>query len=168
MKKLKIFIHIAAVALAIFLFLGTPSLIYKDAIKSIFSSDSSENATTGATMILPDAPSGEFVVYINKSAHTENMEKWRAFLSGEEVIIFDDIKCLVFSGDENGIQMAERLMGELPQNQMTVKSENATLLASKTEAGIIDFVVVSKEMAEALKLSYNIDGVETIIIKGER
>ena len=71
------------------------------------------------------------------------------------------------NGDEAGMQLAERYKAQLPENQMTVRSEDAALLASKAESGLIDAAIFSKEMAQAIKLSPDkAENVSSIEITG--
>ena len=135
----------------------------------IFRSKTDADVVSGATMKLPEQPSGEFVILINESLHGDTLSDWQKFFSGEDLpVIFDDISCLTAEGDVTGILLAERMQAQLPENQMRLRSENPTLLVSKAEAGLIDVAVFSKEMADALKLnsSGQMEGVAVITVKG--
>ena len=135
----------------------------------IFHSKSNTDAVSGATMKLPEQPSGEFIILINKRLHRDTLSEWQKFFLGEDLpVIFDDISCLTAEGDVTGILLAERMQAQLPENQMRLRSENPTLLVSKAEAGLIDVAVFSKEMADALKLksSGQTEGVTVITVKG--
>lgn len=135
----------------------------------IFRGKSDTDAVSGATMKLPEQPSGEFVILINEGLHRDTLSDWQKFFSGEDLpVIFDDISCLTAEGDLTGILLAERMQAQLPENQMCLRSENPTLLVSKAEAGLIDVAVFSKEMADALKLksSGQMEGIAVITVKG--
>ena len=74
--------------------------------------------------------------------------------AAHELGVSEDVvfKTLVTRGDGNAIKTAERLRAQLPENQMRLRSEDATLLASKAENGCIDAAIFSKEFADELKL----------------
>ncbi len=135
----------------------------------MFRRSSDTDAVSGATMKLPEQPSGEFVILINESLHQDTLSDWEQFFSGEDLpVIFDDISCLTAEGDNSGIMLARRLQAQLPENQMRLRSENPILLVSKAEAGLIDVAVFSKEMADALKLKSpeRMKGITVITVKG--
>ena len=116
---------------------------------------SKPDAVSSASIVLPDKPSGEYTVFISISRHEESLEDWKKmFLDEDDVsVIFEDISCIVAKGDTQGMQMADRLKIQLPENQMTVREENPVLLASKIESGKIDIAIMSKEMSDYLKIS---------------
>lgn len=150
MKVWKILGHAALVAAALFLLAGLPILTHF----SFSGAGQDADAATGASIELPDQPSGDFMVLVNRTLHPDTIDDWRDFFNDEEfVVIFEDVECLVSEGDVTGQQLAERFQAQLPENQMQLRAENATLLASKAEAGRIDIAVFSEEMAEALELS---------------
>ena len=143
-------LHAGAVLAALMLLAGLPILTHFD----IFGSVSDPDAVSGASMELPDQPSGDFVVLMNSSLHKDTLEDWQLFFTGEDLpVIFEDIQCIVAEGDSGGQQLAERFMAQLPENQMTLRTEDPTLLVSKAEAGFIDVAVFSKEMAESFSSS---------------
>ena len=76
----------------------------------------------------------------------------------------DDVACLAAQGDATGVQLAERFQARLAENQMTVRTINPTLLASRADAGVYDVVIVSEEMADALTLSTAYERAETAVI----
>ena len=122
-------------------------------------------------MELPDQPSGEFLVLINTKRHADTLEDWETFFKGEEEdlpVIFDDIDCLAASSDVTAMQLADRYLAQLPENQMKLRIEDATMLASKAEAGLIDVAFFSEEMADALSLAGEKDmkDVRVIRVKG--
>ena len=134
--------------------------------RSIFFGGNTD-AVAQATAVIPDEPSGEHIVLINKRLHSDSLDEWISFFNDEEfAVIFDDIKCTAAMGDNSGIQLAERFMAQLPENQMTLRTEDPTLLISKAEKGYIDTAVFSKEMADALKLSIKSDDIAVVYIHG--
>ena len=164
MKILKIFAHIIVFLLVVLLVIGVPAAVYF----GLFEKGGEVDAVSSASVVLPDKPSGDFVVLINTKMHDETIDDWQKFFTNSEfVIIFDDISCLVANGDTSGKQMAERFQAELPENQMKISAIDATLLASKAELGLIDISIFSKEMADAIGLKSDIDGVTTINVHTE-
>ena len=166
MKLYGLFGHILRVAVMLFLFLVLPYLL-------VFGmpgkKDDSIDAVTQASIELPDQPSGDFIVLINTSLHKDSIEAWKEFFTdGDFGVIFEDIRCITAEGDATGMELAKRFMAQLPENQMTIRTENPTLLVSKAEAGYIDVVVLSKEMADALKIAPGdaMDGVTVIQVSG--
>ena len=165
MRKFKTVLHILADALLLILLIGVPVLSNFD----LFGSDKEADAVSSASIELPDQPSGDYMVLINRSLHEDSIEEWKEFFGdGEMVVIFDDVKCLVATADAGGAQLADRFRLELPENQMEVNSINPVLLASKAEEGYIDIAVFSKEMAESLSLDpESCPDIEVIEIKGD-
>lgn len=150
MKGIK---HVVIVLAALFVCLGIPGLCYFDGFQG------GADAVSSASMELPDQPSGDFLVLLNTEKHGASLDDWDAFFHEREVgVIFEDLSCLTMAGDVTGEQLAERYMARLAENQMTITSENPTLVASRAEAGAFDVVIVSKEMAEAMQLNVT-DGV---------
>lgn len=148
MKARRVFRHAAFVIIAIVLLVVVPVVTHFD----IFGNDETD-AVSSASIDLPAQPSGNFLVFMKTSKHAESLNEWKDFFNDDEfTVIFDDIRCLVTSGDVNGRQLAERFLGQLPENQMILREENPNLLASKVENGYIDVAIFSQEMAEALLL----------------
>ncbi len=163
MKARRTIGHIALTACALFLLVGLPIMTH-------FRPGSAQktDAVSSASLVLPNQPSGDFIVLINTEAHADALDAWSSFFRGEDLaVIFDDIRCITAEGDAAGQQMAERYLAQLPENQMKLRSENPTLLASKAEAGYIDVAIFSREMADALKLSPDTARVTVIEISGE-
>ena len=161
MKLGRILGHGALVAGLLFLLAGLPILTHFH-----FGADG-QDAVSGASIPLPDQPSGDFVVLVNTAAHSGTLDAWRSFFMDEDFpVIFEDIRCLAAEGDPTGQQLAERYLAQLPENQMKLRTENATLLASKAEAGYIDVAIFSREMAEALQLAPDAELVTIIEISG--
>lgn len=157
--------HVAVVSAALFLFLGVPALLYVD-VHALAAG--TVDTVARATMELPDQPSGEFVVLMNTALHEDTARQWEVFFSGGDAgVIMSDIRCMVADADEAGIQLAERFQARLAENQMQIKRENGLLLASKTEHGLFDVVILSREMADAYGLQ-RVDGdVLRVTVTGE-
>lgn len=114
-----------------------------------------EDAVSGATVKV-DKPSGEFLVLINRQLHTdqEKLGQWETFFSGGEIsYIFEDLACDVVQGDAAAGTLAESFIGQLPENQMKMRTEDSSMLSSRVDAGKFDIVILSREYAEALGLS---------------
>ena len=159
MKARNILRHAGIVLLALFLLAVVPVLTHFD----VTASDSGADAASSASIELPDSPSGDYLVLIRTALHTDTLSDWTLFFQNKDFpVIFEDIRCLVCDGDVTAQQLAERFQAQLPENQMTVRAENATLLASKAESGCIDVAVFSQEMADALELEPN-EGLVTVI-----
>lgn len=163
MSFFRIVRHIVIVICILFLLAGLPIWML---LGSYFSGEAADSVSS-ASIELPDQPSGDFIVLINSSLHKNSLQDWRSFFTDDDFpIIFEDIKCLVSDGDVTGKQMAERYQLQLPENQMTLRTENGILLASKAEAGVIDVAVFSREMADYLKLSPDESKVTVINVSG--
>ena len=163
MKAGKIILHVLASAMAAALLVGVPSAYI------IGQSDvNTADAVSGASVKLPEKPSGEYVLLLNRTLHEDSLDDWIAFFrDGELNVIFDDISCIAAQSDSGAIQMAQRLQAQLPENQMQLRTENPMLLVSKAENGCIDAAIFSKEMADSLGLKAEWDGdVAYMIIKG--
>lgn len=113
------------------------------------------DTVTSASLIL-DAPSGEYVVFLNRARHPDPaaLSHWEDFFAGKDVpVIYEDISCIAIEGDLGGIEMATSLQSRLPEHQMTLRTEEGALLMSKAERGLYDVVVLSKEAADAYDVS---------------
>lgn len=124
------------------------------------------DAVSAATVIL-DQPSGAYVVLLNRERHTdeEKLATWVDFFGGKEIgFLFEDISCVVAVGDAAGLELAKSFQSRLPENQMSLRTEDATLLLSKVEYGKFDVVLMSKEAFEAYRAEnlLEIDGVEVV------
>ena len=139
--------HMAADAAALFLCLGIPCLYFLHA-GTLFNRNA--DAVSGASLLVPEQPSGTFLVLLNRERHPATMEEWSDFFRERDVdVIMEDISCLASKGDVNGLKLADRYLTRLAQNQMNITVEDGTLIASKAEAGIYDVIILSKEAAEA-------------------
>ena len=80
----------------------------------------------------------------------------------------EDISCLAAASDPTGVQLAQRYLVRLAENQMTLTAENSLLVVSRAENGLYDVIVISKEMADALDLSkvYERDDALVITVTG--
>ncbi|MBR6873415.1 MAG: hypothetical protein IKN17_07940 [Ruminococcus sp.] len=158
--------HIVSVTFSLFLMLGLP-FITSDSFERLISPD--PDAVTSASVIT-DAPSGEFIVFINRSSHPnkDNLAKWHDFFSGQEVsFILEDITCCTAASDPLGKKLAENYRSRLPENQMTLRTEDAVLMLSKADHGKFDVIVMSAEAAEAYGgESVSSGDVDVIRIKG--
>lgn len=152
MKARTFLFHALAVALALGLLVGLPVLTHLDAFRG--SAGEGEDATSSASIELPAQPSGNYLVLIRTDLHEDSLTDWEHFFRDEDFeVIFEDIQCLVAEGDATGLQLAERFRAQLPENQMTVREEDPTLLVSKAETGRVDVAVFSSEMADAMQLT---------------
>ena len=145
--QMKILKHFGIVIASVLIVLGIPFWC-AGGLHSLFSSD--PDAVSSASVIL-DKPSGEYYIFINKLLHTdtEALKEWITFFSGGEILyIFEDISCSVASGDAGGRQLAESFRSQLPENQMRIKPEDATLIASRADHGLYDIIVMSREYAD--------------------
>ena len=157
--------HAVVVLLALFLTLGIPCLVYVDVGAAMRGAD----AVTQATAVLPDTPSGEFLVYINRVEHPDSLEQWKAFFAEEDYgILLEDVRCMAISGDATGVQLARRYQSRLVKDQMTLRQENGVLVASRMERGLYDMVIVSREMAEVWQLTDSLPaGTEIVTVQGD-
>ena len=153
--------HILFIVTGAFLILGLPFLgsnYFRTTIGGV-------DAVSGATVIV-EKPSGEYVILINRDFHNnaENLEQWILFFSGGEIsYIFEDLSCSVALGDAGGAEMARSFQSRLPENQMKIQTEEATMLFSRADHGKFDVIVLSKEFADQYHVETAFgDGVEVI------
>lgn len=172
MKFTQVLKHIAVILGGIILLLGVP-LVCTGYVSALISGGF--DVVSGASVVL-DEPSGEFVILINKDIHNDQsaLDDWVRFFShdaeeGELIIIFEDIACSVPGADAAGVEMAESLRSQLPENQMKLEKEDATLIMSRADRGWFDMILMSREFAEAYhaETAYT-DSVEVIEIKGDK
>lgn len=162
MEKLK---HIAVVLIALFLFLMLPVMHYVD-VGAYLSGD--PDAVSHASGEIPDEPTGEFFVVLNREKHGKYIEEWeKFFLEQDAGVIMEDISCMVMTSDPAGVQLAERYQARLAENQMALQKENPVLVSSMGEAGMFDLIIMSHEMAEAFEVwDFGADAL-VIEVKGE-
>ena len=144
---MKVFRHIVIVFTALALLVGIPVFQTGYLQRRLGGAD----AVSAATVIL-DQPSGAYVVLINSSLHQnrENLAVWESFFRGEEIgFLFEDISCFVIRQDTEGRELAESFQSRLPENQMRLAAEDATLLLSKAWNGTYDVILFSREAYEA-------------------
>ena len=133
----------------VLVFLGLPALYYRSGLSAVFSAGGTD-AVSSATLVLPDAPSGEFVILLNRLHHPDTVGEWTAFFSDEDVdVIFEDLSCLTAKSDTAGRELAMRFKARLAENQMSLKSIDGLLLSSRVQWGKYDVVILSKEAADA-------------------
>ncbi|HCI73145.1 MAG TPA: hypothetical protein DHV42_01215 [Lachnospiraceae bacterium] len=109
------------------------------------------DAVSSATMVL-DQPSGEYVVMINRRLHPdkEKLAVWKDFFQGKEIgFLFEDITCVVADNDPLGLEIARSFQSRLPENQMSLRTEDLVLMRSKADHGRYDIMLLSKEIYEA-------------------
>ena len=171
MRFLKTLKHIGIIILGVFLAVGVPFL-GTGYLNALFSD--SPDAVSSASVVL-DAPSGDFIILINKDLHADedNLNDWIRFFSGstdddELLIIFEDIAASVAYTDTAGLEMADSFRSQLPENQMKIKKEDVTVLLSRADAGLFDMIIMSGEFAQIyhLETAYK-NNVEVVEIKGE-
>ena len=149
MKVVNLIKHIAITAAALIIILGIPALS-SDTVRAYLRGEDPD-AVSSSTVIL-DAPSGSFVALINeeKRKDADTLATWKKFFSGEEIgFVFEDIVCGVGRGDSAAKEMAQSLQSRLPENQMRIEVEDATLMLSKAEYGRFDIILMSVEYAKA-------------------
>jgi hypothetical protein len=132
----------------IFFLLGVP-FFTTDYFNNMINGEA--DAVTSASVIIAQ-PSGEYLVFINRTFHTdeENLNTWIDFFGGKEIsYLFEDISCSVISSDAGALEMARSFQSRLPEKQMSIQTEDATLLASRIDVGKYDIVILSKEFADS-------------------
>lgn len=140
--------HIIVIASALLVLYGIP-FTQTGMFRNLISGKGLD-AISAATTIL-DAPSGDYIVMINKDDHREpeKLKTWENFfLEKDYGLLFDDAVMSAANGDVGGIDMARRYQSRLSKNQMKLHVEDPILMLSKADAGRIDFMVMSKEAAE--------------------
>ena len=91
MKVLK---HIGIIALTLFLTIGLPGLFYLNRSGLL---GGQADAVTSASLVLPDQPSGAFLVLINSSRHPATLSEWNRFFTEQPVdVIMEDIDCITY------------------------------------------------------------------------
>ena len=171
MGFLKILKHIGIVAAGIVLCIGVPLLCTGYLTRLI---TGSLDAVSSASIVL-DQPSGDFLVLINKDYHTDEdtLNDWVRFFSGdvgddELLVIFEDVAVSAAYADSAGSELADSFRSQLPENQMKVTKEDATLLMSRADAGLFDIIIMSKEFADGYhaETAYK-DNVQIVELKSK-
>lgn len=154
--------HFAFAAAALFVCLGIPCLYFLQAGTLFRGAD----AVSGASLDVPDKPSGTFLILLNRERHPLTAEEWEAFFSEQEVgVIMEDVHCLITRGDVSGKELADRYRARLAENQMTVAEEDGTLVVSRAENGQFDVILISTDAAEIYDYSRIRDNGETMLIE---
>jgi len=139
--------HVLLCAAGVLALLGLP-FTQTSRFRQLLSGDT--DAVSSASVVL-DQPSGSYIVMINEAEHpdAENLAKWKQFFRGEDMgFLFEDISCSVAKGDAGALDLARSFQSQLPENQMSVRPEEATLLFSRADAGKFDILIVSQEFAD--------------------
>jgi stress-induced morphogen len=154
--------HMGIILAGILFLLGIPFLS-TDYFKTLLSGN--EDAVTSASVII-DQPSGEYIVLVNENLHTdnENLNTWISFFQGEEIsFLFEDISCSVIKGDTGALNMAKSFQSRLPEKQMRIQQEDATLLMSRADNDKFDIIIISKEFANSYDVA-TAEGENTALI----
>lgn len=144
-QKSEIIRHIVCLVVTVLLFAGTPAVLLA------VSGGQGVDAVSSATKIL-EQPSGAYVVFLNRNRHTDadTLHTWIHFFSGEEIdFLFEDISCIVSAADQGGLEIAKSFQSRLPENQMKLRTEDATMFLSKVYYGDFDVAVMSREAYQA-------------------
>jgi len=153
--------HLVVILAALFVTLGIPALVYVD-VGALFTGAVTDGVT-GASLEIPDQPSGQFVILLNREKHPNTQALWADFFTDQPVdVIMEDLRCMTARGDVSGIQLANRYQARLAENQMTIRQENGTLVASRLENDLFDGIILSKEFADACQL--DLENTETILV----
>ncbi len=159
--------HGAVCLSSVFLLLGLPFL--RSGAFSELLSGKGVDTVSGATVVL-EQPSGEYMVLLNTAMHpdAEKLADWITFFSGGEIAyIFEDVSCSVPKGDQGALRMARSFQSRLPENQMKVHAEDASLLCSQADNGLFDIIILSREYADAYRAeSARSDEVQVLALTG--
>jgi hypothetical protein len=123
--------------------------------------------TVSSASVVIDQPSGEYIVFINRAMHTDedNLNTWIQFFDGEEISwLFEDISCSVITADTGALELARSFQSRLPEKQMDIQTEDASLLLSRADYGKYDILILSKEFAQTYDAE-TIDGESAIRIE---
>ncbi|MBQ7990842.1 MAG: hypothetical protein IJ251_07330 [Oscillospiraceae bacterium] len=152
--------HIAVSAVGLVICLGVPFLFFAKGLTV------SPDAVSSATQIITDSPSGDFVIYLNSDRSPETLADWTTFFQGGDGgVIMEDLNCLVCSGDSAALEMARVYQSRLPENQMTIRSEDTLMTITLVESGHFDAAVFTDEIVSSRKVSIG-DTVTVIRISG--
>lgn len=156
MKRVRdILIHIIFCAAGICLLLIFPPL--KTGYLQAAVTGQSLDAISSATTTLAQ-PTGNYVIFINTGIHDqESLDTWTTFFTDYENFTFsmENIACAVARGDSGAQDMAASFQSQLPENQMQLTIENATVLLSRMQYGKYDMVLMSQEFIDSYG---NVDG----------
>ena len=157
--------HILTVLGILIVFFGIPALLLLDL--SVLLPGSGTDAVSRASEIV-EAPSGEFVVYINDDQRKdgETLRSWVDFFSGgETTVIMEDICCDVAAQDASAQELARSFQSRLPENQMKIRQEDGLLTVSRAERGGFDILILSSEMAEAYSADTICEGNPVTVVR---
>lgn len=160
--------HIFAVAVLLSVCLGIP-LFRSDYFQARWHGNQADVVSSATTVM--EQPSGSYTVLVNRRRHTDEeiLLKWQDFFEGKEIpVLFEDIQCSTLSGDVSGLEMAQSFQSRLPENQMTIKSEDGVLLLSKAEYGRFDVILLSDEFAASMKAENLYQDSEILVIHAEK
>ena len=167
---MKIVRHILVTVIFLSLILGVP-FFTSDHFKRIVSG--STDAVASASVKI-DQPSGEYCVFINSDVHPdkEALDLWISYFrdgNTDVITLFEDIECSVAESDPIALTMAQSYQSGLAENQMKIKQEDPTLMLSKADNGKFDIMIMSAELADALKAETACERSSTILlrVKGE-
>lgn len=160
---MKYFRHIIIVISLLVLLVGIPVYATGYVQRKLSGVDSISSAS-----VIIEQPSGEYVVLINKDYHhnADNLDTWCKFFRGEEIdYLFEDISLVVADNDSAGIELSKSFQSRLPENQMSIRTEDATLMLSKAYYGKFDVLLMSKEIFEAFHGEGYVNADTTVIIE---
>jgi hypothetical protein len=123
--------------------------------------------TVSSASVVIDQPSGDYLVFINRDMHTDEdyLNTWIQFFSGDEISwLFEDISCSVIAADSGALDLARSFQSRLPEKQMRIQTEDASLLLSRADHGKYDIMILSKEFAETYDAE-TLDGESAIRIE---
>ncbi len=124
------------------------------------------DAVSSPTVIV-DAPEGEYVVLVNSDRHKDSLPVWKTFFEGGDIdFIFEDISCLSADTDPAGLETAKSFASRLPANQMSLRTEDMTLILSKALYGDFDVIILSGGCAETYKATAGLDAGRVLVITG--
>lgn len=159
--------HVFIIAVSLLLLVGLP--LYRTGAVTRLLSGEGADALTAATVVI-EQPSGAYAVLINKELHQdeEKLAEWKKFFSGQEIdYIFEDISCVVADSDPAGLELAKSFQSRLPENQMKLRTEDATLMLSKARYGSFDVILLSREVYDAHNTAAIAGGDQVITIESE-
>ena len=156
--------HIVFILAGLCALFVVPIMYCRENIMAFFSQNP-QDAVSSASYVVPDQPSGEFFIFVNKQRHPDTLEEWTDFFCDRPVgVIFEDIRCITIDQDVSGRQLAERYQARLAQNQMQNESQDGLLAVSKAQWGWYDVMIVSKEFADYYSFSTVCDNEENCMI----
>lgn len=160
---MRIFAHLLTISAGLFIFLGIPLLRYVDLAAL---SSGRMDAVSSATAVPDDAPSGEFLILLNRDRHPDSIDEWTDFFEERPVgVIMEDLSCFTPAEDRTGQELAKRYRQRLAENQMKTAEEEGLLLVSKAEQGLFDVIILSKEMADHYDYSRAAASARTEVIR---